>query len=202
MQAATKHPHLMWILPNAIEGHCWWSQWFIPHRLSPTALSSSKQEEEDEEGLQECVRYMESLIDEQVARGIPASRIILGGFSQGHCVALLTSLVSPKYAGKVAGVVGMSGYLPMASKIDKLRKAAGLPAKMEQDNMAVFLTRGMRDYIVPERYMSITSQALLDAGIKPENVTVKEYEALGHAIRGDELDHFGQWLEKVVPRLE
>ncbi len=39
----------------------------------------------DGEGIQQSVNYMESLVREEVAAGIPASRIVIGGFSQGGC---------------------------------------------------------------------------------------------------------------------
>ncbi|PVI06932.1 acyl-protein thioesterase 1 [Periconia macrospinosa] len=203
MQGTAKHPNVTWILPNAIEGHCLTAEWFFPRRLTSTPPSRQEQEdeEEDEEGLMASVQYVESLIDEQVAEGVPVNRIILGGFSQGHAVALLTSLVSSKYAGRLAGVVGLSGYLPLATKIPKLRVKAGLPAKTN-DDMAIFLTRGSKDNVIPERYASICTATLLDMGVKPENLTIRKYQGLGHAIRNDELEHFGGWLEKAVPRWE
>jgi predicted esterase len=44
---------------------------------------------------------------------IDASRIVLGGFSQGAAMSLLTGLTNER---KLAGVVAMSGWLPLKSK--------------------------------------------------------------------------------------
>jgi predicted esterase len=48
------------------------------------------------------VRYIESLIDAEVASGIPSNRIVVAGFSQGGAVALL--MLRSKH--KLAGIVG------------------------------------------------------------------------------------------------
>lgn len=199
LQVTAKLDHLSLILPNAAGDYCLTPEWYIPRRLP--SRPEQEIEEEDDVGLLASVKYIETLIDEQVGKGVPENRIVLGGFSQGHAVALLAGLISSKYAGRLAGLVGFSGYLPMANKIPALRREAGLPAKADGD-MALFLTSGTKDTIVPERYSSMCSQVLLDLGVRPENVTYKVYEGLGHAMRSDELQHFCQWLGKIVPPLE
>lgn len=55
---------------------------------------------------------MEQLIEAEERAGIPSSRIIVGGFSQGGAVALLM-LRSHK---KLAGVVGLSTYLALTDE--------------------------------------------------------------------------------------
>lgn len=55
------------------------------------------------------------LINVELDAGIPNNRIFLGGFSQGAATALLTGLTSPL---KLGGLIAMSGYLPLASKIE------------------------------------------------------------------------------------
>ncbi len=62
-----------------------------------------------------CVTSMgliEGLIAREKARGIPASRIVLMGFSQGCAMSLLAGL---RHAERLAGLVGLSGYLPLAA---------------------------------------------------------------------------------------
>lgn len=55
------------------------------------------------------------LVREEVDRNnIPANRIVLGGFSQGCVLSLLTALTS-EY--RFAGVTALSGYLPLHTKI-------------------------------------------------------------------------------------
>ena len=63
---------------------------------------------EDAAGLRESQRLIDALIDHEVARGVPASRIVLAGFSQGCAMTFMTGL---RYGQRLAGLLGMSGYL-------------------------------------------------------------------------------------------
>ena len=56
------------------------------------------------------VRSLNQIITEEVDSGIPAHRIIIGGFSQGGAMSLLTGMTSER---KLGGVVVMSGWLPL-----------------------------------------------------------------------------------------
>ncbi|KAF1956515.1 acyl-protein thioesterase 1 [Byssothecium circinans] len=201
-QTANKLPHLSWILPNAPHNHDLnLAAWYLPTNLSPNPPSRPElEDEEDEQGITTTISYITTLIDEQVASGIPPHRIVLGGFSQGHAIALLTGLVSSKYAGRLGGLVGLSGYLPLVDRIGGLRRAAGLLEKVDGgENVEVFLARGTRDMLVPKRYLALCEKTFLGLGIAPEKLTVKAYEGMGHVIRGDELSDLCRWLEKVVP---
>jgi len=66
------------------------------HQLHPLAdkqkYKKKKQLREDAEGIQQSINYIHSLIDDEIARGTPSERIILGGFSQGGCIALAAAL--------------------------------------------------------------------------------------------------------------
>ena len=53
------------------------------------------------------------LIRQEVDNGIPSDRIVVGGFSQGCVLSLLTGLTS-EY--KFGGVIGCSGWLALAEK--------------------------------------------------------------------------------------
>ncbi len=63
---------------------------------------------EDEAGLRASQLQVEALIAREKARGIPASRIILAGFSQGCAMTLQTGLRHPE---PLAGMMCLSGYL-------------------------------------------------------------------------------------------
>ncbi|KAF1844032.1 alpha/beta-hydrolase [Cucurbitaria berberidis CBS 394.84] len=151
-QAAGKLPHMTWYLPT---------------RLSPYPPSRPElEEDEDEEGMLATVQYLTTLIDDLVQQGFQESRIVLGGFSQGHAMAILTGLVS-KYAGKLGGLVGLSGYLPLSERISALRKEAGL-LEMVNDNVEIFLARGTGDRLVPKRYHRSCYETLHGYGVKEE----------------------------------
>lgn len=202
-KAANKLPHMIWVLPNANHNHDLMSTaWYMPTKLSPFPPSRPElEDDEDEVGIKSSIEYLVSLIDEFVAKGVPEKRIVLGGFSQGHAMAFLTGLISSKYAGKLAGLVGLSGYLPLNERISKLREEAGLPEKVD-DDVQVFVARGTRDMLVPKRYQTLCTNKLLNCGVKEEHLRVKEYEGMGHIMGGAELRDLCTWLEKVLPPLD
>ena len=68
---------------------------------------------EDESGMLKTVRLLNEIITNEIDAGIPANRIVLGGFSQGGAMSLLAGLTSER---KLAGVVVMSGCLPLRNK--------------------------------------------------------------------------------------
>jgi lysophospholipase-1 len=193
---------MTWVLPNALENRdLATTAWYMPTRLSPYPPSRPELEDsEDEEGMMTTVAYLTTLIDDLVKQGISEKRIILGGFSQGHAMALLTGLVS-KYSGKLGGLVGLSGYLPIPDRISPLRKEAGLSNHVH-DDVEIFLARGIGDRLVPKRYHRLCFENLYELGVKKGCTTLREYEGLGHVMGGAELRDLCTWLEQVVPPLE
>ena len=93
---------------------------------------------EDEAGLRATIAQVHGLLDAEVARGMPASRIVLAGFSQGCAITLAAGL---RYGHRLAGLVGMSGYLPLASSLAAERHSANA-------EVPVLLAHGTRDPLV------------------------------------------------------
>jgi predicted esterase len=194
---------MSWVLPNALENRDAMSTaWYMPTSLSP--YSSSRPELDDEEneaGMKSSMTYLVSLIDDLVEKGLPEKRIVLGGFSQGCAMTLLTGLTSSKYAGKLGGLVALSGYLPLVDRIPALREEAGL-IKYVEDDVNVFVSRGTRDVLVPKRHFRICYETLFGLGMKQDQIVVKEYEGLGHTIGGATMKDMCEFLERVVPALD
>jgi phospholipase/carboxylesterase len=139
---------------------------------------------EDEPGLRASQREVDALIEAEKARGIPASRIVLAGFSQGCAMALLTGLRHPE---RLAGIVGLSGYLPLAVQTAAERHAAnaGTP---------VFLAHGRFDPVVPFAAGVATRQALAVLG---HAVEWHEYP-MQHSVCAEEIADLNAWLLKVL----
>ncbi len=93
---------------------------------------------EDETGIRQSEQAIRALIQRENQRGIPTSRIVLAGFSQGCAMALHTSL---RLEEKLAGIVGLSGYLPLADMLDQERQAAN-------HQTPIFLAHGTMDPVV------------------------------------------------------
>jgi phospholipase/carboxylesterase len=94
---------------------------------------------EDETGLRNSQHDVEALIAREKARGIPASRIVLAGFSQGCAMTLQTGLRHPE---KLAGMLCLSGYLPLADKVAHERTEESL-------DTPIFMAHGRQDPVVP-----------------------------------------------------
>lgn len=200
-QKGGKLEYMNWIIPNATEDRdAMTTAWYRPSPLSPFAPSRPElEEEEDEQGLLKSVAYIETLIDACVNKGVPPNRIVLGGFSQGCALSLLTDLVSKKYSGKLAGIVGLMGYLPLADgyRVQDLRAHAGLPPT--HGEVPVFLASGKEDRLIPKRIRNRTLKALEALGLSA--IEEHEYEG-GHSISGPMLRDMCAWMERVVPKLE
>lgn len=69
---------------------------------------------EDEDGMLRTVSYVNQLISAEVDSGIDSGRIVVGGFSQGGAMSLLCGLTNER---KLGGVVSLSGWLVLSSKI-------------------------------------------------------------------------------------
>lgn len=196
-QQNSKLPWMHWVFPNAKENReVRATAWYQPTKFSDRP---ELQEPEDEDGMLDSVTYVESLIDACVAKGIPSHRIVLGGFSQGCAMALLTDLTSSKYAGRLAGIVGLMGYLPLCNRLPDLRAKAGLPST--HGDVPVFLARGKQDQMIPKAIFDQTLKALKMAGIDASSLEAKEYEGVGHSINGAVLKDLSDFLGRVVPDL-
>lgn len=141
---------------------------------------------EDEAGLRASLAEVDALIGREKARGIPASRIVLAGFSQGCAMALLTGL---RHAEPLAGIVGLSGYLPLAATLAAERSGASR-------DVPVFLAHGRHDPVVPYARGAASRDALLALG---HEVEWHEY-AMPHSVCAEEIADLGQWLNRVLAK--
>ena len=101
--------------------------------LGPNLVS-----QQDAAGIQASEQAIVALIAHEVARGIPAERIVLAGFSQGCAMALHTGLRLPQ---RLAGIMALSGYLPLANRLAAERHAANVLTP-------VFMAHGTQDPVV------------------------------------------------------
>jgi predicted esterase len=67
--------------------------------LKPPHLDDARAE--DEEGILASVNKIHDIVDQEAAH-VPENRIVVGGFSQGAAVTLLTSLTTEKKVSRVS----------------------------------------------------------------------------------------------------
>ncbi|MBS0444141.1 MAG: carboxylesterase [Proteobacteria bacterium] len=150
-------------------------------------LGADLQRREDEAGLRESARAIAALIDRERERGIAAKRIVLAGFSQGCAMTLLTGL---RYPERLAGLAGMSGYLPLADSTAAERSEANR-------DVPIFLAHGSEDEIVAPARGRASRDALVALG---HAVEWHEYP-MEHSVCPDEIGALNQWLLRVLGAL-
>ena len=139
---------------------------------------------EDETGLRASQAQIEALIAREKARGIPASRIILAGFSQGCAMTLQTGLRHPE---TLAGLMCLSGYLPLADKTAAERTPASLQTP-------IFMAHGTADPVVAIARAEQSRDLLTGMGYQVEWHAYR----MQHSLCQEEIDAIGAWLNKVL----
>jgi len=140
---------------------------------------------EDEAGFRETDAAIRELIAKQEKSGIPARRIVLAGFSQGGAVSLYTA---PRYPERLAGVMALSTYLPMAARLGAERLSAN-------DGTPVFMAHGLADSMLPIS-MGVESRAVLQR--LGYAVEWHQYP-MEHAVCAAEIADIRSFLLRVLP---
>ena len=139
---------------------------------------------EDETGLRDSQRDVEALIAREKARGIPASRIILAGFSQGCAMTLQTGLRHPE---KLAGMLCLSGYLPLNETVTHERTE-------ESIDTPIFMAHGRQDHVVPFIRAEQSRDVLQGLGY-----TIEWHEyPMQHSLCFEEVQDISAWMKKVL----
>ena len=137
---------------------------------------------EDEQTIRGSQRAVEELIGREVQRGIPRSRIVLAGFSQGAAITLQAGL---RQAEPLAGLVALSGYLPLADRLAAERHpgSAGVP---------VLMAHGTDDPVVPVARAIHSRELLASLGY---DVNWHEYP-MPHSVCAEELEAIAAFLRQ------
>jgi phospholipase/carboxylesterase len=147
-------------------------------------LGADLQRKEDEAGLRDSFALVHALIEREIARGVPARRIVLAGFSQGCAITLGAGL---RFGQRLAGLGGMSGYLPLADSTAAERHAAN-------NDVPIFQAHGQRDGIVPLARGVAARDALKALGY---GVEWHDYP-MEHSVCAEEVQHLKAWLLQVL----
>ena len=136
---------------------------------------------EDEAGLRASQQLTEELIRSQ---GLPANRIVLAGFSQGGAIALLTAL---RYPERLAGVMALSTYLPLAPKLAAERSEAN-------SDVPIFMAHGSDDDLIPMDRAQASHDALKALGYPVE---WRDYP-MPHSVCAPEIADISAFLSRVL----
>ena len=138
---------------------------------------------QDEAGMRQSQAAMEAIIANEKSRGIAANRIVVAGFSQGCAMALMTGL---RHAETLAGIVGLSGYLPLAATVAAERSEANRATP-------IFLAHGERDGVIVLPRAVQSRDALTALGFAVEWHTYP----MEHSVCMEEIADLGRFLVRV-----
>ncbi|MEN1995379.1 MULTISPECIES: alpha/beta hydrolase [Stenotrophomonas] len=153
----------------------------VPMRAWYDIVSMDFRSRADSAGVDASIVELELLIEREIARGIPAERILLAGFSQGGAVILSALL---RRTRPLAGLIALSTYLPDPAKAAAARVAGAI-------SVPVFMAHGTQDPVIPVAIAEHTAQTLSALGLPVEWHTY----TMAHQVCADELDALGNWLE-------
>jgi phospholipase/carboxylesterase len=139
---------------------------------------------EDEGGVRASQRLIEALIAREKERGTAAGRLVLAGFSQGGAIALQTGL---RQADRIAGVMALSTYLPIADKL-------AAEASASNRDTPIFMAHGSYDPVIPLARAEQSRAILQSLGYAVE---WHEY-GMPHSVCPEEVAEIGTWLRRVL----
>ena len=136
---------------------------------------------EDEAGLRASQKITEELI---AAQSLPANRIVLAGFSQGGAIVLQTAL---RYPERLAGLMALSTYLPLAAKVSAERSEANR-------DLPLFMAHGQYDDLIPMQRARQSREYLEKLGYKIE---WHDYP-MPHSVCAPEIADISAFLSRVI----
>lgn len=143
---------------------------------------SSTDRQVDQAGITQSMAQVHALIDREIARGIPADRIVLVGFSQGGAMAYSAGLTYPK---ALAGVMALSAYLPAPALLTTEKRLAN-------QHTPIVVMHGQYDDVVS---LPLGQQALTWLTEHGYSVTWQTYP-MAHEVSLDQVQQIGAWLQQ------
>ena len=165
------HPDFAYLAPQAA-GNSWYPYSFL------TSMA------QNEPGLSSALRSVGDLIVQIEDAGIPATRIVLAGFSQGAC---LVSEFAARNARRYGGVLSFSGGL--IGPPGTLRDYSGTLA-----DTPVFLGCSDVDSHIPLARVEETATILADLGAA---VNKQIFSGMGHTIVREEIDQANIIVQRI-----
>ncbi|MEY3182100.1 MAG: hypothetical protein RLZ35_85 [Pseudomonadota bacterium] len=141
-------------------------------------------DEEDETGIVAAQSMLNHLIEKEEAAGIPSHRIFLAGFSQGGAMALYTGL---RYKRPLAGILGLSTYLPLAEQLSAERTVAN-------QSTPIFQAHGLFDPVVSLHMGQMCRDRLTTLGYGVQWHTY----SMAHAVVPDEITDIKRFLQTQI----
>ena len=138
---------------------------------------------QDQNGVLASAELVWQLLAEQVQSGIKSENIIIAGFSQGAALSFYSGLCCPQ---KIAGIVALSGYVPISAHFKAQHSEVNLTTK-------IFQAHGLYDPVVSFHFGEQSHKLLQELGY---NVSFNTY-AMEHTLCTQEIDDIAQFIKEV-----
>ena len=165
---------IAWIAPQAA-GNVWYPYPFT----QPIALN--------QEALDSALSVVDGIVEQAIAAGIPAERVMIAGFSQGGCLAL-------EYAWRGAHRVGAAGALS-GGLVGKLDSDPRPPADLT--GLPILVGMGDADQVIPLKQIEASVVLLRKAGA---DLTYQLYPGLGHSVVRQETEILRGMMTRLAER--
>lgn len=155
--------------------------WYDPR---PVAAHSGAVTTQDEDGLRASSEIVQALVEREAARGVPPGHVVLAGFSQGAVMTLMAGLRAPQ---RLAGLVVLSGYLPLSITTEAEASAANR-------DVPIFMAHGRQDPVVVPARAESSRDKLLRLGY---DIAWHDYP-MGHEVCPQEIQDLNGWLSVLL----
>lgn len=146
-------------------------------------LEMSLERKVDIGGIYQSAGFIESLIQQEIDKGIQSKNILLAGFSQGGVIALHTGL---SYRHKLAGIVALSAYLPTIDQLKAERSTAN-------NATPIFMGHGIIDPIIEVEF----GKAVFDT-LKSMDYDIEWHDYLmEHSLCIEEIEHISMFINSI-----
>ncbi|XP_077289104.1 acyl-protein thioesterase 1 [Arctopsyche grandis] len=139
---------------------------------------------EDQEGILRATELIHEMINTEIKAGIPANRIVLGGFSQGGALALHSAMTFPQ---NIAGVLALSCWMPLHKRFPGDLKATR--------DLPIIQFHGDCDPVVPYKWGQMTATFLKTV---MSNSQFKTYAGMMHTSCDEELKDMKNFVHKLI----
>eukprot|EP00343_Euplotes_focardii_P011980 CAMPEP_0205831256 /NCGR_PEP_ID=MMETSP0206-20130828/43561_1 /ASSEMBLY_ACC=CAM_ASM_000279 /TAXON_ID=36767 /ORGANISM="Euplotes focardii, Strain TN1" /LENGTH=126 /DNA_ID=CAMNT_0053135727 /DNA_START=318 /DNA_END=698 /DNA_ORIENTATION=+ len=125
-------------------------------------------------------------MDEEIKNNLggDASKLYIGGFSQGAALAFYTAF---QYPDNIGGVISLSGHCIYSDPTNQIQES--------KKSIPIFVYHGKLDFKIPYKASFTPWLALEEAGFTIEHHTDKK---MGHTVSDEELSKLAEFMEKSM----
>lgn len=185
---ASQMPHLKFILPTAPTQPVTMNMGMaMPSWYDIVGLD--ERSNENCKGIEQSRDIIRSILQkEHDSSGLPYSRMVLAGFSQGGALNLFTGMQLDGPEQKLGGIVLMSGYLPCSQQF---KITPGL------EDTPILHCHGTSDPMVQHAMAIRSREHVVERG--STSYELKSYNGVQHTVSPEEISDVSMFLAKVLP---